>query len=179
MVDASEVVAYWRKAGYEKWFTRDEAFDADFKARFAEAHYAASTCALEQWMDTAEGALALVILLDQFPRNAYRKSAHTYATDSLARHYADRAIAAGFDLVVDPELRIFLYMPFEHSENIADQERSVALCEAMGDQNYLGYANAHRDVIQRFGRFPHRNRELGRFSTAEEQAWLDAGGGFG
>ncbi|HJT97705.1 MAG TPA: DUF924 family protein, partial [Rhodanobacteraceae bacterium] len=149
------------------------------RARFSEAHFAASTCTLEHWLDNAEGALALVILLDQFPRNAFRKSAHMYATDPLARHYADRAIAAGFDRAVDPALRVFFYMPFEHSEGEADQERSVALCTAMGDANYLSYATAHRDVIARFGRFPHRNRELGRVSTPEEQAWLDAGGGFG
>ena len=179
MVDPSEVVAYWRAAGYDKWFTRDEAFDAELRARFSEAHFAASTCTLEHWLDSVEGALALMILLDQFPRNAFRKSAHMYATDPLARHYADRAIAAGFDRAVDPALRVFFYMPFEHSEREADQERSVALCTAMGDANYLSYAKAHRDVIARFGRFPHRNRELGRVGTPDEQAWLDAGGGFG
>ena len=179
MFDASEVVAYWRAAGYEKWFARDDAFDAELRRRFSEAHFAASTCSLEHWVDDAQGALALLILLDQFPRNAYRKSAHAYATDPLARHYAERAIAAGFDLAVAPELRVFFYLPFEHSEEMADQQCAVALTTALGDVNYTRYAIAHRDVIARFGRFPHRNAALGRANTPEEQAWLDAGGGFG
>ena len=178
MFDSSEVVAYWRAAGYEKWFARDDAFDAELRRRFSEAHFAASTCSLEHWVDDAQGALALLILLDQFPRNAYRKSAHAYATDPLARHYAERAIAAGFDLAVAPELRVFFYLPFEHSEEMADQERSIAWCAALGDANYLDYAKKHRDVIARFGRFPHRNRELGRITTPDEKTWLDAGGGF-
>jgi uncharacterized protein (DUF924 family) len=112
------------------------------------------------------------------PRDVFRDSAHAFATDPLARAYADRAIAAGHDRRVDPALRIFFYLPFEHSEAIADQDRTVALCEALGDTNYLQYAEAHRDVIRRFGRFPHRNRALARTNTAEEQAWLVAGGGF-
>ena len=94
------------------------------------------------------------------------------------REYATRAIDAGFDLRVDPALRIFMYLPFEHSETLADQDRTVALCEALGDASYLKYAHAHRDVICRFGRFPHRNRALARVNTPEEQTWLDAGGGF-
>ena len=129
-------------------------------------------------MGDAEGALALLLLLDQFPRNCFRQSAHSYATDGLARHYARRALAAGHDAAVEPLLRAFFYLPFEHSEDMADQERAVELFGAPGMEEYLPYAIAHRDVIARFGRFPHRNRALGRDSTAEEQAWLDAGGGF-
>lgn len=108
----------------------------------------------------------------------FRDSAHAFATDPLAREYAQRALDAGFDTGVDPALRIFFYPPFEHSEALADQDRTVALCEALGDATYLKYAQAHRDVIRRFGRFPHRNRALARVNTAEEQVWLDAGGGF-
>ena len=147
------------------------------RRRFADAHFAASRRELEHWLDTADGALALLILLDQFPRNVFRDSAHAYATDPLARHYADRAIAAGHDAAVDTALRIFFYLPFEHSEDPADQVRSLVLHQALGEE-LMKYAIAHRDVIARFGRFPHRNRALGRDNTPEEQAWLDAGGGF-
>jgi len=176
---AREIVSFWRDAGEAKWFVRSDAFDGEFSARFERAHFAAARCELEHWFESAEGALALLILLDQFPRNAFRGSAHAYATDSLARHYAARAIANGLDVEIDVALRAFCYMPFEHSEDAADQDRAVALFDALGDAKYIHYARLHRDVIRRFGRFPHRNRELGRQSTPEEQAWLDAGGGFG
>jgi uncharacterized protein (DUF924 family) len=173
-----DIVAFWREAGYGKWFARDDAFDADFRGRYEAAHHAAARREREAWLDTPDGALALLILLDQFPRNAFRDSGHAFATDPLARHYAARAIDAGHDAASAPELRFLYYMPFEHSESIADQDRAIALFTALGDGNYLKYANAHRDVIVRFGRYPHRNRALGRDSTPEEQAWLDAGGGF-
>ncbi len=171
------VIDFWREAGPGRWFARDDAFDARFREGFLDAHMAASRRELEPWMEGADGALALVLLLDQFPRNCFRRSGHAYATDPLARHYAARAVAAGFDAQVDPALRVFVYLPFEHSEDPADQARSVELMRAV-DADYMRYAVAHRDVIARFGRFPHRNRELGRESTPEEQAWLDAGGGF-
>ncbi|HVI57892.1 MAG TPA: DUF924 family protein [Luteimonas sp.] len=174
---AGAVLDFWREAGPRKWFARDAAFDARFRAGFLEAHFAASRRELEPWMDDADGALALVLLLDQFPRNCFRDSAHAYATDPLARHYAARAVEAGFDARVDPALRVFVYMPFEHSEDPADQARCLELMRAVAP-DYMRYAVAHRDVIARFGRFPHRNRALGRVNTPEEQAWLDAGGGF-
>ena len=176
---AAEVIAFWRDAGPERWFVRDAAFDAQCRARFLDAHLAASRREFEPWTADADGALALVLLLDQIPRNIFRGSAHSYATDPLARHYAAGAIDAGFDRAVDPALRVFFYMPFEHSENIADQQRAVALTTALGDADFSRYGILHRDVIARFGRFPHRNAVLGRISTPEEQAWLDAGGGFG
>ena len=177
MTEAEEVVTFWREAGPDKWFARDEAFDARFRERFLNAHFAAARRQFEHWMDDAGGALALVLLLDQFPRNCFRRSGHAYATDPLARHYAERAVEAGLDARVDPALRVFMYLPFEHSEDSADQARSIELMRLV-DAGYMQYAVAHRDVIARFGRFPHRNRELGRESTPEEQAWLDAGGGF-
>ena len=178
MDNSNDVISFWKNAGYEKWFANDDAFDAEFDQRFRGLHFRAARRELEGWMGDAAGALALVLLLDQFPRNCFRQSAHSYATDGLARHYAERAIEAGFDAQVDPALKIFFYMPFEHSEAIADQDRAVELFTALGNTDLLGYANAHRDVIVRFGRFPHRNRALGRDSTPEEQAWLEAGGGF-
>ena len=177
MTEAEEVVTFWREAGPDKWFARDDAFDARFRERFLDAHFAAARRELEHWMDGAGGALALVLLLDQFPRNCFRRSGHAYATDPLARYYATRAVEAGLDARVDPALRVFMYLPFEHSEDGADQARSIELMRLV-DAGYMQYAVAHRDVIARFGRFPHRNRELGRESTPEEQAWLDAGGGF-
>ncbi|RZA19301.1 MAG: DUF924 domain-containing protein [Lysobacteraceae bacterium] len=162
----------------DKWFGGGAAFDAQCREFLLDAHFAAARREREGWMDTAEGALALVLLLDQVPRNVFRGSAHGYATDPLARHHAASAIAAGFDRQVDPRLRLFLYLPFEHDEDMAGQERAIELFTALGDASLLGYANAHRDVIARFGRFPHRNAALGRINTPEEQAWLDAGGGF-
>lgn len=178
MSTLTNVVNFWRKAGYEKWFQGGEKFDEDCRTHFTEAHHAAARRELERWQDSDEGALALVLLLDQIPRNIFRGSAHAFATDPLARHYAQRAIAAGRDASFEPALRGFFYLPFEHSEALADQDRSVALFTALGHETYTQYAIAHRDVIVRFGRFPHRNRVLGRQTTPDEQAWLDAGGGF-
>ena len=179
MIEVHEVVAFWRDAGPSKWFRGGATFDARCRERLLAPHLAASRRKLDSWMGNAEGALALLLLLDQIPRNVFRGSAHSYATDALARHHAAAAIDAGFDRAVDPVLRIFLYMPFEHSEDIADQQRAVALTTALGDAGYSRYALLHHDVIARFGRFPHRNAALGRSNTPEEQAWLDAGGGFG
>jgi uncharacterized protein (DUF924 family) len=174
----ADVVGFWRDAGMDKWFRGGEAFDAECRARFLDAHFAAARRECEGWMDTAEGALALLVLLDQIPRNVFRGSGHAFASDGLALHYATRAIAAGFDAASEAGLRMFFYLPFEHSEDMADQDRAVALFAALGNANLLAYANAHRDVIARFGRFPHRNAALGRTNTPDEQAWLDAGGGF-
>ena len=175
---AAEVVRFWRLAGMRAWFNGGEAFDRQCEALFLAAHLAAARREHEDWLDSADGALALLLLLDQIPRNVFRGSGHAFASDGLARHYAERALAAGHDAAFEPELRAFFYLPFEHSEDLADQQRSVALFEVLGNQTYTQYALEHRRVIERFGRFPHRNRALGRTSTADEQAWLDAGGGF-
>lgn len=173
-----EVVTFWSAAGSRQWFKGGPDFDAECRMRFEAAHFNASRREFDGWADKAEGALALCLLLDQIPRNIFRHSGHAFATDALARHYAQQAIAAGLDLQIEPELRAFFYLPFEHSEALADQRRSLELFEALGIEHYRSYAQAHLDVIVRFGRFPHRNRALGRINTAEEQTWLDAGGGF-
>jgi uncharacterized protein (DUF924 family) len=178
MATAAEIVGFWQHAGYRKWFAKDGGFDAEIRRRFQDDHHAAARREHDAWLDGAEGALALVLLLDQFPRNLFRDSAHAYATDPLARHVAERAIDDGHDAAFEPGLRGFFYLPFEHAENMTDQARSVQLFRALGEDAYLDYAIRHRDVIARFGRFPHRNRELGRENTPDEQAWLDAGGGF-
>lgn len=178
MNDPRDIVAFWHVAGPKKWFRGGSGFDLQCETLFADLHVEAASRKLDAWMDTAEGALALVLLLDQIPRNIFRGTAHAYATDPLARAFASRAIDAGFDKQVDAELRFFFYLPFEHSESMADQERAVALHATLpsGDDSW---ARQHLDVIAKFGRFPHRNRALGRENTPAEQAWLDAGGGFG
>jgi uncharacterized protein (DUF924 family) len=175
-VQPDEVLAFWRAAGAKKWFTKDDAFDAEIRNRFLATYQAAANGELTAWEASAEGALALVIVLDQFPRNMFRGSARIYAADPRARAVADRAIAQGYDEQVAPSERTFFYLPFEHSEDPADQERCVALHRAAGDADGLKWAEHHADIIRRFGRFPHRNKLLGRATTPEEQAFLDAGG---
>jgi len=170
-----QVLQFWRAAGPGRWFRRDDAFDADFRARFLAAHEAAAAGELADWSRTAEGALALVLLLDQFPRNAFRATQRAYATDALARAAADAAIRAGFDQQVDAALRPFFYLPFMHSENIEDLDRCVALNEAVGGEA-LRYAQHHREIVRRFGRFPHRNAVLGRPNSPDEERFLAAGG---
>jgi uncharacterized protein (DUF924 family) len=169
------VLAFWRAAGPDKWFATDAAFDAAIRERFMTTYEAAAAGALA-WDDDPEGALALVIVLDQFPRNLFRDSARAFAADPLARSVALRAIAHGFDQKVALAERSFFYLPFEHSEALADQERCVALNRASGDPDALKWAEIHADIIRRFGRFPHRNRVLGRATTSDEQAFLDGGG---
>ena len=173
---ARDVVAFWRDAGPKRWFAKDAAFDAEFKSRFEAAHHAAATGDLDHWVHDAEGALALVILLDQLPRNAWRGSGHMYATDGKARSVALAAVVAGFDQQIDDAgMRAFFYMPFMHSESLDDQHRCVALCAAL-NEDQARYAVHHREIIERFGRFPHRNAALGRSTTAQEQQFLDGGG---
>lgn len=174
---STEVVAFWREAGRKMWFVHDEAFDEAIRTRFEAVHQAASRGDYADWIDTAEGALALLLLLDQFPRNLYRGSAHAFATDAMARHVANRALEAGHDQATADDLRAFFYLPFEHSENLDDQARAVALMAPLSDESYVRFAILHQDIIARFGRFPHRNRVMGRDSTPEELAFL-AGGGF-
>jgi uncharacterized protein (DUF924 family) len=172
---ANDVVAFWREAGPRRWFAKNAAFDADLIARFDNAHQAAARGELDHWLASAEGALALLVLLDQFPRNAWRNNPHMLATDSLALAVAKKAVDAGFDQQLEPALRPFFYLPFMHSEVLAEQERSVALNAAL-DANTQRFAVLHRDIVARFGRFPHRNRLLGRESTPEEQKFLAEGG---
>ena len=167
------VVGFWAEAGRERWFSKDEAFDRLCRTNFLDAYEAAKAGSLTSWEETAEGALALLILLDQMPRNMFRGEAQTWATDRLALTIAERALAKGFDDEIAPELRAFFYLPFMHAEDRAAQERSVALYEAHGDKENLEFARHHRDIVARFGRFPHRNAVLGRDSTPEELAFLE------
>lgn len=170
-----EVIDFWQAAGPARWFAKDEDFDRVFRERFMDAHFQAARRELDGWAADAQGLLALLLLLDQYPRNAFRGSAHMYATDPLALHFARRLVDSGGDAQLPPSLRPFAYLPFEHAEDLAEQERAVALCTALGDP-YLYHAIEHRDIIARFGRFPHRNAILLRESTSEELAFLAAGG---
>lgn len=170
------IIDFWTAAGPAKWFTRDGGFDAALRDRFEAAHHAAARGELNAWGETETGALALILLLDQIPRNIYRQSPHAFATDGLARIAAERAITAGHDMATPLPLRVFFYMPFEHAEDAALQALSVKLVAATGDANFTRYAEVHRDVIDRFGRFPHRNALLGRATTPEEQQFLESGG---
>lgn len=176
MIKPSELVTFWREAGPEKWFKKDPAFDAEISARFETLHHEAARGELSWWEETSEGALALLLLLDQFPRNMYRGSAHQFATDGFARAIAKRAVARGFDHEVEPELRGFFYLPFEHSEDARDQKEAVQLFEAAGEAELIKWAKLHADIIARFGRFPHRNECLGRESTEAEKLFLKEGG---
>ncbi|HEY8360720.1 MAG TPA: DUF924 family protein [Ramlibacter sp.] len=172
---AAEVVAFWRAAGPQRWFRKDEAFDADFRQRFLALHEQAATGALNGWAGDAEGALALLILLDQFPRNAFRGSARTYATDRQALAIARTAIARGLDTQVAAELQGFFVLPLMHSEDPADQALSVEKSAPLGGDTHR-FALHHQDIIRRFGRFPHRNAILGRASTPAEEQFIAEGG---
>ncbi len=172
----ADIVSFWREAGPEKWFEKDDEFDLTIRSRFLAIHEAAARGELAAFEESAEGALALLILLDQFPRNMFRNSARAFATDHLARAVADRALARGFDQETDTTMRPFFYLPFMHSELLADQDRCLRLHEAFSDPQQLKFAVTHRDIIVKFGRFPHRNRVLGRETTQAEQEFLDGGG---
>jgi uncharacterized protein (DUF924 family) len=173
--DPAGIVSFWREAGPKRWFAKDDAFDAEIRRRFLAAHEAAARGDLAGWEATPEGALALLILLDQFPRNMFRGSARAFATDPQARAVASRAILNGHDSHFD-EMRTFFYLPFQHSEDLADQERCITFYQAARDAEGLKWAELHADIIRRFGRFPHRNAALGRTTTPEERAFLDSGG---
>ncbi|MGQ4660953.1 DUF924 family protein [Lysobacter sp. F6437] len=173
---ASEVVGFWREAGPSKWFGGGVAFDAQCRDACLDLHLAAARGELHDWAEWAESALALVLLLDQIPRNVFRGSAHAYATDPLARNLAERAVGHGFDRQVDPDLRTFFYLPFIHSEAMLDQQRALELYQSMDQPGADKWAVHHHGIIERFGRFPHRNHLLGRATSPAEQAFLDEGG---
>jgi uncharacterized protein (DUF924 family) len=172
---ALAVVDFWREAGPGMWFAKDPAFDRRFRERFAAEYAAAARGELELWLSTPNGALGLLILLDQYPRNSFRGTPRMYATDSLARKVADEAIRRGHDRKVEPAMQLFVYLPFGHSEDLRDQERSVELNERLGEPS-LTHAKGHHDIIERFGRFPHRNAILGRTPRPEETKFLAEGG---
>ncbi len=159
-----------------EWFMRDHAFDRLVARRFGDLHYQAAEGRLDHWQRTPEGCLALVILLDQFPRNMFRGTPRAFSTDAAARRIAQRAIERGWDRLLPTVQRQFFYLPFEHSEDPADQRRAVELTRDLPDaerpDSAYDWARRHQEVIDRFGRFPHRNEVLGRPSTPEERDFL-------
>jgi uncharacterized protein (DUF924 family) len=174
--NANDILHFWREAGPTKWFRKSDRFDDAIRLKFEPVHHAAARGEYDAWAATAEGALALLLLLDQFPRNLYRHSAHAFATDGKARAVARAGVAAGFHRDVDPQLRQFFVLPFEHSEDMADQDEARRLAAELADPDTTKWVDLHRDIIARFGRFPHRNAALGRVTTPKEQEFLDEGG---
>jgi uncharacterized protein (DUF924 family) len=169
----SAILDFWfSPSARERWFAKDTAFDREVAERFGAAYARVVGGDLEGWPRTADGVLALVILLDQFPRNMFRDDPRAYATDEAARALAAEALANNVDAEVTAEERRFLYLPFMHSEDVADQRRCVELFAATNDENSLDYARRHLAIVERFGRFPHRNACLGRESTLDEAAFL-------
>jgi uncharacterized protein (DUF924 family) len=170
-----EVLKFWfEETVPAQWFQKNDAFDAELRERFMTVYDMATKDMCDEWARDAYGALALCLVLDQFPRNMFRKSPRAYATDAKALVIARGAVHKGFDQILEPVKRRFLYLPFEHSEVLEDQKRSVSLFETMRDVDPLGYEYAlkHHEVIEKFGRFPHRNAVLGRDSTEEELDYL-------
>lgn len=176
LLTPAEVIAFWTDAGPDKWFAKDAAFDRAFTERCRDSHFAAAARRLDHWLDTPDGALALIILLDQLPRNAFRDTAHMFATDPLAVAFAKKRIESGHDRQVAPELRPFFLMPLMHSESLEDQDLLLTLLDEAAEAQTYKFAVIHRDIIARFGRFPHRNDCLGRITSPEEAAFLREGG---
>lgn len=173
--ESDAVIAFWREAGPQLWFAKDKGFDDKFRHRFLDLHFTVARRQHDAWLSSPYSALALILMLDQFPRNAFRDTAHMYATDSLARHYAQTFLDAGFINAIDDELKTFICVPFSHSESLNDQLHALELYKAHVPDE-MKWAVIHHDIIQRFGRFPHRNTQLGRLTTPEEQQFLDGGG---
>lgn len=175
-----DVLKFWfEELSYEHWFTPSAELDRECARRFQDTHLALSRHVDDVWRASPRNWLAVILLFDQLPRNMYRGSPLAFATDGLALREAKLAIGASADMAVPPEWRAFFYMPFEHSENLADQTTAVKLFTELGEPNYLDYAIRHREVIEQFGRFPHRNAIVGRRSTPAEEAYLaQPGAGF-
>lgn len=184
MSTPGEILDFWfgreGEEGYgeyrEAWFTKDAAFDREVRDRFEGVYEEAAAGTLDHWKDEAQSCLALIVTLDQFPRNMFRGDPKTYATDALAREAARHAVEQAYDRELPPFQRLFVYLPFEHSEDLEDQRFSVELFRGLaaetGSEDLLGYAERHLKIVERFGRFPHRNEILGRATTPEEAEFL-------
>ncbi|RIX98422.1 DUF924 domain-containing protein [Aureimonas flava] len=176
-IDPQTIVDFWRDLGPERWFVKDRELDETIVHRFGDVYERAAQGEFDAWADEPNGALALVILLDQFPRNMFRGSPQAYATDAKALAIARAALARGDQWHVGEDVNQFFAMPLMHSETLDDQDECVRWMNEIGEEN-VPHAVEHRDIVARFGRFPHRNAVLGRDTTADERAFLD-GGGFG
>lgn len=188
MTGPEEILKFWfgreDESGHGEfrraWFEKDPVFDEEIRSRFVTLHEMAARGELDGWKEEPRSCLALILLLDQFPRNMFRATARAFATDAKAREAADHAVRSGFDRKLSPVERLFVYLPFEHGESLEDQRRSVGLfrelAEETGSEELLGYAERHEEIIERFGRFPHRNEALGRETTEEEAEFLTTPG---
>jgi len=178
-ITPEDIIRLWfSPSGKPLWFTATPAMDAELREKYAGLLQAALAGNLDDWRASPQGALALVIVLDQFPLNMFRGTAESFCGEARAREVAAGAIACGFDQDLSDEQKAFLYMPYMHSENLADQDRSVGLFTQAGLKENLTWAEHHRDIVRRFGRFPHRNDMLGRECTPEEAAYLQSEGAF-
>jgi uncharacterized protein (DUF924 family) len=171
-----DILTFWRNAGPQQWYAAKPAFDDAIRLKFEPVHHAAARGEYDRWAESPAGVLALLILLDQVPRNIYRKSGHAFATDPKARAIARVSAERGWHREVEPQMAQFMLLPFEHSEDIADQDYGLTLAEELGDAEVLKWMIIHRDIIVRFGRFPHRTAARGRTTPTEDQAFLDDGG---
>ncbi len=179
VAEAEALLAFWLQPRVRRrWFRSTPGLDAEIRQRFADLWRRAAAGELGHWEESPEGSVALVILLDQLPLNMFRGRSEAFSTESRAREVADRAIRRGDDAQLPDERKAFLYLPFMHSEDLADQHRAVALFERTGLEDSLRWARHHREIVRRFGRFPHRNAVLGRVSTPEELSWLAERGSF-
>jgi len=186
MSQEQEILDFWFGTGSDHgkerkfWFIKDKEFDEEVQSRFLSTYEAATTGELDHWKESPDSCLALILLLDQFPRNMFRNSPQAFATDEKVLNIAKYAVKQGYDLQLLPVERWFIYLPFEHSENLEHQRQAVALFETLQDDpnsaSSIDYAKRHLEVIKRFGRFPHRNAILGRKSTAEEEEFLQQPG---
>ncbi|HTM76688.1 MAG TPA: DUF924 family protein [Devosia sp.] len=177
MRSAADVIAFWfEQHGTEDWFGGKPEFDAALAEEFAETHPHVAKGEAYTWRTSAEGRLAEIIVLDQFSRQLHRGSAKAFAQDPMALTLAQEAIAQGLDLTVDPMRRPFFYLPYMHSESLLIHDEAMRLYTALGEPNQLDYEVKHREAIARFGRFPFRNKALGRQSTAEELAYMEEAG---
>lgn len=185
-MSAEDILQFWFKpedtsqkaTATRRWFDPDAQFDELCKVKFLARHEEAANGRLEHWKNSPRSCLALILLLDQFPRNMFRGTARAFATDAKAREVSRHAIASGFERDLTPDMRMFIYLPFEHSENLDDQRESIRLYSALiaeypDHKELLGYAQRHMEIVRRFGRFPARNKALGRKSTAEEIHFLE------
>lgn len=174
--EAAEVLEFWRSIGAAGWFARNDEIDAQIRETFAGLHARAAAGQLQDWLDHPRSCLALIIVLDQFSRNMFRDDPRAFAADPQALAAANHALAAGYHLQVERDFVDFIFLPLMHSESIIDQQRCVALMHAWSSDESYKYALMHRDIIARFGRYPHRNALLGRPTSPAEQAFLDADG---
>lgn len=174
-MDASDVLNFWFGQDRKAWFEKNPVFDEEIRQRFGPLYELGAAGKLNDWKQTPSACLALVVLLDQFPRNMFRDTARAFSGDVLALEAANHLVASGYDRGMSQDERMFAYLPFEHSESLADQQRSCELMQPLGEEAHR-YAARHKEIIDRFGRFPHRNAALGRESTPGEIEFLEQPG---